>query len=144
MTKAKENKSEKKNAIPVLDERQEKMMQVNMLEQEAKQFEQQLMYIEQQIMELRLLSLHLDEIKKAKPKSEILASIGRNIFIKTELASKELYVDIGAKTVVKKEIDETKKIIENDISQLEKARDNIKREFERIVGEMTRLMQKID
>lgn len=141
MVKTNDNRPEKKNVIPVLDERQEKMMQVNMLEQEARQFEQQIMYIEQQIMELRLLALHLDEIKKAKPKSEILASVGRNIFIKTELASKELYVDIGAKTVVKKEIDETKKIIENDISQLERARDNIKKEFEMIINEISRVMR---
>ena len=122
-------------------EKQERNLKLSMLEQEAKQFEQQIMYIEQQIMELQFLSMHLDEIDKIKLKSEILASLGRNIFIKTELLSKDLFVDIGAKTVVKKNIQETKKIIENDVKQLERARDNIRNEFQRIIEEITKLMQ---
>lgn len=141
MAKIKEKIHKPAGKIPVLDESQERMMRLNMLEQEAKQFEQQIMYIEQQIMELRLLSLNLEEIDKAKPKSEILASLGRNIFLKTELVSKELYVDIGSKTVVKKNIVDTRHIIDNDVSQLEKAKENIRKEFERIVGEMTHMMQ---
>ncbi|MBI5148406.1 hypothetical protein HZA33_01875, partial [Candidatus Pacearchaeota archaeon] len=116
--------------ISIASSKQERMLRLNMLEQEARQFEQQLMFVEQQIVELQLLSVHLDEIEKAKPKTEMLASLGRNIFVKTELLSKDLFVDIGAKTVVKKSIEETKTIIQKDVKQLEQAKGNLQQEFQ--------------
>ena len=117
-------------------EQQEKMIRMSMLEQDAKQIEQQLMMIEQQIVELQNLKVSLDEIEKAKENDEILASIGKNIFIKTALLSKELLIHVGAKTAVKKSIAETQKIVDKEISQISEVREQMAKAFERIVAEM--------
>lgn len=117
---------------------QEKLFRLSMLEQQARQIEQQLQAIEQQIIEMQLLKMNLDELKKADAKDEILASIGRNIFVKTSLKDKELFVDIGAKTIVKKSADEAKEIIDKDISRMAETRNRILEEFDAIANEINK------
>jgi|GEM_PF-3510588 prefoldin alpha subunit len=118
---------------------QEKLFRLSMLEQQARQIEQQLQAIEQQIIEMQLLKMNLDELKKSDTKEEVLASIGRNIFVKTSLKDKELFVDVGAKTIVKKSIDEAKEIIDKDIARLTETREKIFTEFNAIVNEINRV-----
>lgn len=115
---------------------QEKMVRLSILEQQARQIQQQLEMLDQQIIELQLLRMNLDDLKKAEVKDEILASIGRNIFIKTALQSKELLVDIGAKTVVKKGIDEIKELIDKDVSSLSTTREKIMEELNQLAAEI--------
>lgn len=117
---------------------QEKYMRLSILDQQARQIQQQLEILDQQIIELQLLKLNLDDINKAESKQEMLTSIGKNIFLKTELKSKELYVDIGARTVVKKNIDETKTIIDKDIKSLAETREKIMQEFSQIAEQIQR------
>jgi len=61
---------------------------------------------------------------------------GRIGFVKTELLSKELLVNVGAKTLVKKNIPETKKLIEKDIANLSELKNRIAAEFQGIVAEL--------
>jgi prefoldin alpha subunit len=115
---------------------QEKLIRMSILEQDAKQIEQQMQMVEQQVMELQILSLNLDELEKAKEKDEMLSSIGKNIFVKTSLLSKDLLVNVGAKTVVKKTVAETKEVVSKDLNNLISARNNLARELERVIKEL--------
>ena len=90
-------------------EQQEIMFKLNMFEQQIQYFQQQLQAIEQGIVEMNSLNLGLDELVGSEGK-EILASVGKRIFIKTKIISEELTVDIGEGTLVKKTIPETKEI----------------------------------
>ncbi|MFH1249064.1 MAG: hypothetical protein V1660_02840 [archaeon] len=119
-------------------EDQEKFYRLNILEQQAIQMQQQLEILDQQIIELQLMKLNLDEIDKSKEKTEILSSIGKNVYIKTELKNKELYVDIGAKTVIKKSIADTKVLIDKDINSLNETRKRIMDEFNQLAAEIQR------
>lgn len=127
------------NSHSVEQEQQEKMIRLNMLEQDARQMEQQLVMIEQQIIELQNLKVALGEIEKAKEKDDILASLGKNIFIKTALLSKDLLVNVGAKTAVKKTASEVQEIIDKDLIKISQVREQLAKEFERIVLEMQKL-----
>lgn len=120
-------------------EQQEMMIKMNMLEQDAKQLEQQLVMIEQQIIELQNLRLALDEFSKANLNDEILAQIGKNIFVKAALLSKDFLVNVGAKTLVKKNIQETQEIIDKDISKMSEVKEQLAKEFERIIIELQSL-----
>ncbi len=129
---AKMNKEEKRKAS---EGEQEKLMNLSLLEQEANQINQQLQIIEQQMIELQILKLHLDDIEKTKEKEEILASIGRNMFIQTSLSSREIFVDVGAKTVLKKTPQEAKRVVDMDIERMTELRNKIMNELERISKE---------
>ena len=88
-------------------------------EREIAQIQEQLQAIEQATLDLSQINFGLDEIPKNKD-SEILAPIGRGIFVKAKIISDELTVDVGEGTFVKKTIPETKKIILEQIEKLNK------------------------
>ena len=97
---------------------QELMFRLSMYEQQAQQLQQQLQMIEQGIVELGSLTLGLDDLNGANGK-EILAPIGRGIFVKSKITSEELIVDIGDKKFVTKNIEDTKNLIKGQILKLE-------------------------
>lgn len=120
---------------------QELMFKLSMYEQQIQQLQQQIRAVEQAVVELSSLSLGLDEMIGAKGK-EIMAPIGRGIFVKTKLLSEDLVVDIGGKNFVKKSIPDTKKLIDEQVEKLETARNELNdsleilgREIEEVIGD---------
>lgn len=117
--------------------REELMIKFQMYEQQIKQVQQQLEAIEQAIIEMNSLNLGLDELKGAKDK-EILASVGKGIFIKAKILSEELTVDVGGKNFVKKDISSTKKLIEEQIKKLEEVKKDLEGSLEKTNEELTK------
>ncbi len=118
---------------------QELMMKFQMFEQQIEHLNQQMEAVEQGIMEMNSLGISLDEIKGKKGK-EILAPIGRGIFVNAKLESEELLVDVGEKTFVKKSVEETKEIIESQVKKLEEVKEELTNELKKIDKELTETM----
>ncbi len=121
------------------DSENELMMKLSIFEQQINQIQQQLEIIEKNIIEMNSLRIELDEFKKAEGR-EILAQIAKNIFVKTKLISDELIVDIGSGNFVKKSIDDTKKLIGEQVNKLENIREQLNSALEKINDELTRTM----
>ncbi|MBI2057335.1 prefoldin subunit alpha, partial [Candidatus Pacearchaeota archaeon] len=108
---------------------QELTFKFQMLEQQIMAIQQQLQAVEQTLLDMALLNIGLDEIKKDTPTGvpyegkEILSPVGAGIFAKAKLLSEELVVAIGEKNYIKKSIPETKKLIQEQIKKLEKVRE---------------------
>ncbi len=125
-----------------MDEKQQELIfKLSMYEQQIQQLQQQLQAVEQGVFEMTSLNQGLGELVGSVNK-EILAPIGRGIFLKTKLLSEDLTVDIGNKTFVKKTIPEAQEMIKEQIKKLEDVKkelndslDKISREMERVVGE---------
>jgi prefoldin alpha subunit len=115
---------------------QEYLFKLAMLEQEMTKLEQQMQLIEQQILEMQNLKAGLEELEKSNEK-EMLANLGKNIFIKTEIKDKNLLVDVGNKTFVKKNVAETLKVIEDQLGKLMGAK-------EQIIGKMQEFQQQTE
>ena len=99
---------------------QETLMQLAELEQQMNQLEQRLALIDQQAVEMQTLELNLDQIAKGKEK-QILAGLGKGIFIKANLEdknNKKLIVDVGSNVLIKKSIPEAKEIIKEQIKKI--------------------------
>ena len=93
-------------------------MQASQIEQQSQQAQQHLQMIEEQIKELDDFKTHLDSIKGQSNK-EMLAGLGKGVFVKTDLKSDQLYVNIGSGVVVQKTPDQAKKTIDSQIKQLQ-------------------------
>jgi len=122
------------------EKQQELIYKLAMFEQQIQQLQQQLQAVEKGIIELGNLDLGLDELKGGVGK-EIMSPIGQGIFAKTKLLSEDLIVDVGGKNFVKKSVDETKKLIENQIEKLDEIRKDLQssineigKEFEKVLG----------
>ena len=117
----------------------ELMVKFSVFEQQIRQIQQQLEVIERNVMEMNSLSIGLGELHGAEGK-EILSQVGKNIFVKTKLISEELIVDIGDGNFVKKNIEDTKKLIGKQIKKLERVRDELNSALEDINNEMTKII----
>ena len=119
---------------------QELMFKLSMFEQQMQQLQQQLQAVEQGIVEMQSLSMGLDELVGSKDK-EILAPIGRGIFVKTKLLSEELTVDVGGKNFVKKSVPKAKKIIDEQIKKLEDVKRELNNNLENSNAEFMQMVQ---
>jgi len=120
---------------------QEVILKLSVLEQKIQQLQQQLQSVERGINELQSLSFDLDNIKDSKGK-EILAQIGRGVYIKAKILSEDLMVDIGERKIVKRNVSETKKIIETQIKKLRKVEKDLSEDLEKTNSELTKIFQK--
>jgi prefoldin alpha subunit len=83
-----------------------------------------------------LLVIGLEDLNGSEGK-EILAPIGRGIFVKSKVLSEELIVDIGGGNLISKTIPDTQDIIKKQIEKLEDAREEMNRALEEINGQLT-------
>lgn len=114
---------------------QELMFKLSMMEQQIQQLQQQIQAVEQGIVEISSLNLGLNDLVGGEGK-EILAPVGKGIFAKMKLLSEKLIVDVGGKNFVQKNIPETKKIIEGQITKLEDIRNELNNNLEKVGGEL--------
>jgi prefoldin alpha subunit len=105
-------------------------------EQQIRMLQEQLQSVEQTSLDLQNLDLGLDDLKSSKDK-EILAQVGRGIFVKAKVLSEDLIVDIGGKNFVTKSIENTKEIINSQVGKLSEIKEDLENELEKINSEIT-------
>jgi len=100
-------------------ELQEKYMELQVLDQQMQQFQQQIQQLDEQIMELAYTKQSLDELKETKKGTDIFVSVSPGIFAKAKIEDPDdLLVNVGSNTSVKKSIEGTKKIIDEQQKEL--------------------------
>lgn len=119
------------------ENQQELLFKLSMFEQQIRQLQEQINAIENGIMELESLGFGLEELKNSEGK-EIMAPVGRGIFLKSKIVSEDLLVDIGQRNFVKKSVDETRKMISLQVENLK----NVKQELENGLEDIGKEVQK--
>ena len=115
---------------------QELTQKFRIFEQQIQLIQQQLQAVEQAIFEMNNLNIGLDDLV-GKKDEEILAPMGRGIYVKAKLISEDITVEIGNKSFVKKSIPETKEIVEKQMKKLGEARNGLNLELNKINNELT-------
>ena len=96
------------------------LLKLSILEQEANKIQEQMQLINQQILELESLKTGLEKLNlEDKKKNEILAPLGKGIFVKSEIKESDLFVNLGSGIILKKKPKETSEIIEKQVKELE-------------------------
>ena len=103
---------------------QEVLFKLSLIEQQMQGLQQQMQAVEQGIIDLETLSIGLSEFDNPEGK-EIIAPLGKGIFTRAKITSKDLIVDIGNKTLVKKNIEDAKNLIKNQVGKLKEAKKEI-------------------
>ena len=122
---------------------QEQIAQMQIIEQESNNLNHHLELIEQNIKEIEELKESLIEIENSNEK-EILANLGKRIYIPVEIKEKELIVEVGNKTFVKKSIKDTLILIDEQIEKLNLAKDKINMDLESLQERINKLMENIE
>ncbi len=89
--------------------------------------------IDSNMMELDYLKNSLEDFKKIKKGNEFLAPLTNGIFVKTRLDdNSKLLVNVGNGVVVEKTVDETKEMLNEKFSELNKIRDELVSQMQEI------------
>ena len=121
---------------------QQQVIQIQMMEQEGQQLNEQLQLIEHNIKEMTELKESLNEIEKGG--KDILANLGKKIYIPVEIKDKKLIVEVGKGNFVKKNIADTKKIIDGQIERLSDGRGQVMSLLEELQGAMMNIVGEIE
>lgn len=118
---------------------EEFILKLSMMQQQAEKLEEQIQLINQQIQELGDLRLNLDKIKEG----EILANLGKGIFVRSEIKEKKLFVNIGEKIIVRKTAEETQELIQKQILRLEEIKSQLLGEIQEVNLNLQNLIQEV-
>ncbi len=121
-------------------EQQEIIFRLQMMEQQMRQLQQQMEAVAQGIAELESLNSGLDEIPNSAGK-EILAQIGKGIYVKAKIVSDELTVNVGENNFVNRNVSDTKKMIDEQVKKLKEVEKELKDNLETMNGEFMGMIQ---
>lgn len=120
------------------------IVELNLMNNKLQEIEQQLQIIDKHLTELRSTSLALQELKKTKKNTEILAQIGQNIFVKAGLEdNNEVIIDIGARVFARKSINEAEEILDKRIEEFSQVKEKISEQAQLVLNAMVELEKKI-
>ena len=123
---------------------QEKLMELQFLEQQSKQLEQQFNTVQSQIIELNALKDTLEGLSKVKKGTGIYVPLGSGLFIQADMSdNKELLMNVGTKTLIKKPYSESNKLIEKQVKELEHTLPQIEREMSKLQLKGQALQQEV-
>ena len=85
----------------------------------------------------------MKELDESKEKG-MLANLGKGIFIKTDIQDKKLFVDVGNKSFVRKDIPETLKVIEEQLDKMMETKGKIMMKLQELQIEMQKIIEEAE
>jgi len=120
--------------------KEEVLLQLSMLEQQANEITEKIQAVDNQVSELESLKFSLKKMEKSKGK-EMLSPLGRGIFLKTEVKDEKVFVNVGNKTLVKKTFSEASEIIEKQIFEMQEIKHHLLHNIEQINSQLQNLVE---
>lgn len=115
-----------------------------MLEQQIQNMSQSMNNIDRSIQDLKDLIGSLDEFKTLKKGDKVLVSVTNGIFVEAKLENpSNLIVNVGSNVTVKKNVEDSKKMIESQMIELETFRDESLENYEALYTRLTLLQQEL-
>lgn len=121
-------------------EKHEYLIQLQMIQQQAGAMQERLEIINNQIMEMQAIETSLSDLDKKENGGEMLANLGKGIFVKTEVKDKDLFVNVGKEIIVKKSVSETIDVLKNQITRLDEAKEGVISKVGELEGQMQGLI----
>ena len=126
---------------------QEMYMEYQVMDQRIKQLQKQLELLTGQIVEANSTSRSLEDFKSIREGTEIFVPLTSGIFAKASIKdTSELFVNVGAGTVVAKDISSAKKLISGQIEEMQKVHKRMAEDLEKMMekaGQLEMQLQKI-
>lgn len=124
------------------ESKQNKYVQLQMVDQQARQLQQYLQTFDQQLLEIRSVIISLNEFAKLKKGDSILAPIANGIFVKAKLEeSHEVRVNVGNNTVVTKTIEGAVKMLEGQEAEINQYRSDVLAKFDELLKQAEALQK---
>lgn len=124
------------------ESKQDKYVQLQMVDQQARQLQQYLQTFDQQLLEIRSVITSLNEFAKLKKGDSILAPIANGIFVKAKLEDNhEVRVNVGNNTVVTKTIEGAVKMLEGQEAEINQYKSDVLAKFDELLKQAEALQK---
>tara|TARA_Y100000310_G_C20529496_1_gene737708 strand:+ start:313 stop:681 length:369 start_codon:yes stop_codon:yes gene_type:complete len=115
--------------------------QIQELGQRMKFLEQQLEQLQHQANELEQVRDSVEEMAKAGEGQELLIPLGAGVFTKAKVSdNKKVLMNVGSKVVVEKDLASAKVLVEGQMAELDKIKEQMTQEMTNI-GQQLQMMQ---
>lgn len=126
-------------------ELEEKYVELQIVTQQMKQIQKQIMLLNNQMVELTLLHQNMKEFKEIKEGTNILVAIGSGIYANAELKNNQGFlVNIGANVVVRKDVDSTREIIKQQTEEIKGVHEQMVAELRGLYEQANSLEEEIN
>lgn len=123
---------------------QQRYLEFQMLDQQIKQLQKHMQNLDAQIDEIMAIKQALDEIKEVKEGTEILVPITNGIFIKALAKDTTvMHVNVGFNTNVEKSVEETKKLMNDQMMEVHKQHDMVSMQLQDYLLKAKRLEEEL-
>jgi prefoldin alpha subunit len=120
---------------------QEIAYKMQMAYQQSQQFEEQLGIVNQQINELQQFEADLGALKNNDEK-DFLASLGKGVFVPSEMKKDKLFVDVGAGFMVRKTPEEAQIVVAEQLKRLAEIQIHLQEHIEHLNVQLKEIMDK--
>jgi len=126
-------------------ELQQKYMELQLMDNQINQVQKHIQSLNNQLIDLELVDKGLDDFKETKTGTDILVSLSPGIYAKAELKNnEELIVNVGSNVVVKKKISDTKKLINNQVNELKKLKEQMTADIQKLILKASSIEKEIN
>lgn len=117
-------------------------IKLEQLNRQAQEFEEKINIVEQQLLELLKFEKSLKDLESSEEK-EILAPLGKGVFIEADMKKTKMFVEVGSGIFVKKNLEESKKIAEHQIKKLREIKNHLSVQRENLNQNMKKILEEI-
>lgn len=115
------------------------------IEQQLKQFQNQVQALDNQLLEVNTLLQGIDDLNETKKNTDMLFPIANGIFMKGKFQdNSKVLVNIGAGIVVENTIEETKKLMQKQLKNIEKLKEETINEMQKLIINMSKLEEELE
>ncbi len=128
-----------------MSEKQKKAyMEIQQLQQQIQQMQEHIEEIDEKLQEAQELKQDMEDVKNLEEGDEVLFPIASGIFAEGKITNVDkLKVNVGSETVVDKTIDETQDLVEEQVVELKRAKQQTETEYQSMVQRAQKLSQEI-
>lgn len=119
---------------------QEIMQKLENFNHKSEYLKEQMDVIGKQVIELSKFKETLKSIRNEKEK-EILAPLGKGVYVKADMKSDKLFIEVGSGIVVRKSIEEAEEIITEQSKKLEDMQNHLVLENENLHSKIESLIK---
>jgi prefoldin alpha subunit len=129
---------------PNEQEMKQAYMEYQMVQQHVTQLQKQIETVQEQLQDIANVIANLDEMKKVKEGSEMLVPVANGVFMKTTLVdNKDLLVNVGGNTTVKKSFSEVGEMLVKQQKEMEEIYAQLVVQFQQLHSQSEKLEQGI-
>ncbi|MBN1156354.1 prefoldin subunit alpha [Candidatus Woesearchaeota archaeon] len=114
---------------------QEKYVELQLMDEQIKEVQKHMLHFDQQISEVSNVRNALEQFRDVKQGEDALIPLANGIFVRAKLSNlDELIVNVGSNIAVKKSLEETKKLLDEQSAEIQGIRARIATQLEQLAS----------